>query len=422
MTDRRLIRLQVENFRSLRSIDLPLGELTVLVGPNGTGKTNVLKVFGFLADVIRFDLESALAMRGGYDEVAFWGGSRPPETMRIALDAVWTDRATSTVPDEYELVIRRAADLETPEGYRLSREETFAFQSAESQARRIKVNGEDVTVTEQEEREEPPFAWRTAFDSPPPADLDDSARRRLGIQRLSSGLSTLPRLARTEGSEEVATVAQHLAGFRVFDVDVESARQPSRFTGRATLGSDAANLADFLLTLSLHHPDAWAQLAEDARRVVPNLDEIVFSQGGSSAREVRVELRERGLRHTTPLADASFGTVRLLSLLALFHDPNPPALTCIEEIDHGLHPHALSLIVERLREASQLSQYLVATHSPALADRLRPEELVVCERDEDGASLIPAVGLDHMREIVTAGDGLPLGELWFSGSLGGGLD
>jgi predicted ATPase len=63
--DKRLLRLEVENYRSLRKISLPLGDLNVLVGPNGAGKTNVLEVFDFLAYLIRTDLEPALDSRGG---------------------------------------------------------------------------------------------------------------------------------------------------------------------------------------------------------------------------------------------------------------------------------------------------------------------------------------------------------------------
>src|SRR5690606_8844873 len=128
-----------------------------------------------------------------------------------------------------------------------------------------------------------------------------------------------------------------------------------------------------------------------------------------------------GLRRPTQLADASYGTIRLLGLLALLYDPDPPALTCVEEIDHGLHPQALELLVHRLREASERTQFLIATHSPALADRLKPEELIVCERRDDGSSVIPAVSQDKVQEIIERSEGLPLGELWFSGALGGDL-
>lgn len=131
---------------------------------------------------------------------------------------------------------------------------------------------------------------------------------------------------------------------------------------------------------------------------------------------------EHGLPGRTYLADASFGTIRALALLAMLHDPHPPMLTCVEEIDHGLHPHALDVIVERLRSAASRTQILVATHSPALVNRLDPHELIVCEREnETGSSHIPAIDSDTIAEMVQESNLLP-GELWFSGALGGGLN
>lgn len=105
----------------------------------------------------------------------------------------------------------------------------------------------------------------------------------------------------------------------------------------------------------------------------------------------------------------------------MLYDPNPPALTCVEEVDHGLHPQALELIVERMREASRRTQFIVATHSPALVDRLKPSEFIVCDRDDSGASIIPALSEEEVRSIVAETGDQPLGELWFSGVLGGDL-
>ena len=115
-----------------------------------------------------------------------------------------------------------------------------------------------------------------------------------------------------------------------------------------------------------------------------------------------VLLAEAGLSEPTPLAYASFGTIRLLAVLALLHDPNPPLLTCVEELDHGLHPYAFDRIVERMRIASRRTQFLIATHSPALVNRLDPSELIVCERDDAGAYRIPAI------DAETASDAAPL--------------
>ncbi|GAA2418499.1 AAA family ATPase [Streptomyces mauvecolor] len=399
----RLLELHVENFRSLRDVTIPLGPLTVLVGPNGVGKSNVLKVFDFLAAIIRTDLQPALDERGGFDEVAFWGGDKPPTSMAIRLKADWTTHASVKAPDEYSLTIRRRSSPGGRDSYTLSRQESFQFKRTQGRGRRITISGDEARVVDKRAGRE-------------------SDGGSFGIQRLSSGLSTLPRLGRSDGGEEVARVADRLSSFRVFDVDVTAARQPTRARSirAGRLDSHAENLAAFLIQLSADE-ERWDLLTRDARRILPQLDAIEFEQVGGYADRLAVVLHEHGLRRTTPLADASFGTVRLLGLLAMLYDPRPPALTCVEEIDHGLHPQALELIVERLREASQRTQFIVATHSPALVDRLEPHEFVVCDRDEAGASIIPALTTNEIETIVAETGDQPLGELWFSGVLGGDL-
>lgn len=401
---RRLLELEVQNFRSLRQVSIPLGPLNVLVGPNGVGKTNLLDVFRFLADIIQTDIEPALERRGGFESTAFRGGSKPPSNIRIRLKATWTKHSSSNAPDEYALQItRRRRDGRDA----LSRQESFQFKRTKGRGRRITIQGEKAQVVDTRKSED-----------------EDPVTRSIGLQRFSSGLSTLPRLSDDAGGNEVATLAEGLASFRVFDVDVPSARFPSRFPSTlpgTALAENASNLALFLFTIKRNDLGSWQRLVADAREVLPQLEDIDFDFPSGAAREVIVVLHESGLRVPTQLADASYGTIRLLGLLALLYDPHPPALTCIEEIDHGLHPQALELLVERIREASERTQFLIATHSPALADRLRPEELIVCERDGDGASRIPAVTRERLEAIVERSEGLPLGELWFSGVLGGGL-
>ncbi|MFD8661758.1 AAA family ATPase [Streptomyces globisporus] len=403
----RLLELHVENFRSLRDVTVPLGPLTVLVGPNGVGKSNVLKVFDFLADIIRTDLQPALDTRGGFDEVAFWGGAKPPTFMRVQLKATWTSNSTLNAPDEYSLTIRRRSLPSNRDSsraaYTLSREESFQFKRKQGRGRRITISGEEARVLDRRAGKE-----------------QDSGS--FGIRRLSSGLSTLPRLGPADGGDEVTRVADRLSSFRVFDVDVAAARMPTRLrvADLATLSPHAENLAAFLIHLS-GRDEIWESLVEDARQVLPQLENIEFEEVGGSTDQLTVVLREHGLRRLTPLADASYGTVRLLGLLALLYDPHPPAFTCIEEIDHGLHPQALELVVQRLREASERTQFIVATHSPALVNRLRPDEFVVCDRDEEGASIIPALTVREVEEIAEESGDQPLGELWFSGVLGGDL-
>lgn len=410
MVSRRLSELRVENFRSLRQVVLPLGPVNVLLGPNGAGKTNVLKVFDFLADVVRTDLEPALDVWGGFDSLVFRGGTKRPGHMLIGLKGAWSPAEEGAAPDEYMLRISHAP---------LAREEIFS-SSVRQRSRTITVTGTRATAEEQPY----PGGFETASEYPPLSiGVPRSERDVVGIQPLSSGLSTLPRLAEQKFSAAPTLVADMLRAFRIFDVDVARAIMPSRVprTGVEYIADNASNLAGFLLSLRNSDEDAWERLQADAVEVLPQLEALDFDYPSGGAHSVVVVLRERGLSEPTSLLDASFGTIRLLGLLAMLYDPDPPALTCVEEIDHGLHPQALELLVERVREASQKTQLIIATHSPALADRLHPEEIVICERGDDGSSLIPAVATDKVRQIVRASEGLPLGELWFSGALGGDL-
>ncbi len=102
-------------------------------------------------------------------------------------------------------------------------------------------------------------------------------------------------------------MADQLASFRVFEVDIGAASMPARFPrrGHEPLDDDAANLASFLLALRSRSEETWERLCEDAGEVLPQLEGIDFEYPSGGAREVVVILHERGLRRPTQLAEAS---------------------------------------------------------------------------------------------------------------------
>lgn len=382
----RIRSIHVEGFRSLANVHVPMGPLTVLVGPNGSGKSNVLNVLRFLVATIRFDLPTAIQDFGGWERLARQDGKT--STVKIAMEAIVTANAHENAPDNYTLRI-------TKDGRR--RYEEFTFKRKSGPGRRITVNGATINIG----------TTRT-----------DSRGRNLQLaDEQTTGLSTLPRLAHDAGGEGIDDFASFLSTMRILEPDVAAAREPSRLY-RAPLVDDASNLADALLTLKENDAQAFADIERDLRRCLPGLEKIVFSTLPGT-RSVVVQLREHGLQRDVDLTEASFGTVRLLALLTALHDPEPSHLTAIEEVDHGLHPYALDVIVDALRSASKRTQILVATHSPTLVNRLRPSELVVCDRNpETGASKIPALSTTALLRASHA-SGLGLGELWFSGAVGG---
>lgn len=402
-----ITRVRAENFLSFRRVDETLGPLNVLVGPNGAGKTNLLKVFEFLGNVARAELAPAIQALGGFDNVLFRGSGRASGTVRLQIEGLVTTHSSANAPDEYRLSFSRLNQVRLSKSQSILREtfrrnEELVFKRYRGPGRRITLSGGRVTVGNN-------------------AAANEGPEQELRIESQATGLGTLRRLSEAYGSPEWNAFAEVVEQLRLFEIDVNKVRKPASTTDSARLEADSSNLAAFLLWLRESHPAVFTSLCDDVKFVYPSFAGFEFTELGGADAAIRVDVREAFLNGLTPLGRASYGTIRAIALFAMLHDPNPPKLTALEEIDHGLHPHALDRIVERLRQASKVTQIILATHSPALVNRLSLEELIVVEKDQStgGSRLFrpsPAMVSRLRRET-----GYELGELWFSGALGGAL-
>ena len=384
----RLTKLKVTEFRSLADVNIPLGPLTVLVGPNGSGKTNVLNVLRFLASTVRFDLARAIDEWSGFEFIKRQGLNKARNVV-LRVSGLLTEHASHSALDVYELKFSQDASGT------LTRRESFQFKGKPGRGRRRKIEVEGTQAAIESED-----SWQLATGQ-------------------TTALATLPRLADHQGGAGIRQLADFLSSIRVLEPDMSEARRPSRMApGR--LADDAGNLAAVLHHLSSTAPESFESLVSDMRFCLPGLDSISFEPVGGPGKAVAVALREQGVRSPVYLQDASFGTVRMLALLTALHEPDPPPFTGVEEVDHGLHPWAIDVLVDRLRAASRNSQILITTHAPTLVNRLRFSELVVCDRDpETGKSLIPCVSSLQMLQAERSAHGLRPGELWFAGALDG---
>lgn len=388
---RKLLKVQAKNFRSLADVSVEFSDLSVLIGPNGSGKSNLLRVLSFIRDVARVDVSDAIQEIGGLDRVL--RQSDDADSLSLSVDSVVTEFAKPGAPDSYTLEL---AD----KGTSLKRAETFEFKRVQGRGRRFKISAVDTEVT----------VWEKPSKSKPIMQLADDNTSALGaLARLrAEDVGTLP-----------AAFFSFLSSIRYLDPDVDLARRPARLR-ETKLDGRAGNLSAALYFLKDSDPDAFGRLQADLRRCLPGLEGIEFMTLGGPTTSVVAQLRERGLSSPIDLADASFGTVRALALLTALHEVDPPALTIIEEVDHGLHPYALDVIVDAMRQASERTQIIVASHSPTLVNRLRPEEIIICDRDsETGESIIPALDADEIQKALDASGGYQPGELWFSGVLDG---
>lgn len=386
-----LLAIKAKNFRSLADVNVSFGPFNVLIGPNGSGKSNLLRVLRFVRDTASQDIPGAIDRAGGLDRILRQADD--VRSMSVTIEGAVTENSKKTARDSYKLTL-------TDTGEAVARSETFMFKRVKGQGRRYQMSAEGVDVKVETSPTESPKALR-----------------------LTSGdVSALGALARVE-DEDLGNGPREffsfLSSIRYLDPKVEDARLEDRM-GSATLNDRASNLSVALHSLSLNAPDSFEALKEDLSQCLPGLQDIDFKVRGGSTTTMVAQLHESGLRHPIDLADASFGTVRMLALLTALHEENPPAITVIEEVDHGLHPYALDVLVERMREASNRTQIIVASHSPTLVNRLHPDEMIICDRNShSGESIIPALTTEEITAALEAAGGFGAGELWFSGALRG---
>ena len=350
-----ITRLWARNFKSIRELDLELGALTVLVGPNASGKSNVLDVLRFISYALQRDLDSAIASRQGIGAVRRStprGGSRDVEVGFMA------ERGGFQI--EYKFVLGSRSGI-----YRVKRErgvvtpadpeeEPIEFEVREG--RLVKPRALD------EEQLEPselalPLLRRVLFSRP----VERGGKRR----RIS------------ETYRDVNAVLNFYSWMQIYRLFPDDMREPRKPTNSFLLIEDGHNLASVLRGMVKRKAPYLAEIKRALGQVVPGFADMHVQQsGGFNVVKLRHSAGEdNGGGSTFDLSQESDGTVRLLGLLTALYQEHPPTLIGIEEPELTIHPGALATLAEVMVEAASRTQVLVTTHSPDLIDRLPIESL-----------------------------------------------
>ena len=372
-------RVRIKNYRSLGDVEVELGPLTVLVGPNASGKSNFVDALKFISDALNTRLEVAIVNRRGFSQLSRYRA----RVLRLELLMEIRYRRAEPVPAEYAVELDASEDADA--GFRVRREVC-----------KIGSEGDlaEYETYEGEWRKEPVEPERDAARRRFPRPLPDAPQDELALR---SSRLFLP----------FYRVERHLQGIRSYTVFPESLRADQAYRPALLLDEAGTNLASVL-------KEQFSKESISRIRLINALSSIVESTSGFEIQTagdrlvIKVSHYQPGGRaHAFDAAVESDGTLRVLALLAALYQKRRPSLTIIEEPELHLQPGAMAVLADVLREASLRGQILVTTQSADLMNELESDELRVVEKI-DGVTHIGPVDDQHRKsvemELFTPGD------------------
>ena len=363
-----ITRLAVKNYRSLKNVDVALRPLTVLVGENGTGKSNLIDVLRFVRDAFTSGLEQALLMRGGMSALHCWFAA-PNEAISIHLE------------------------FEGPEwsgSYGLS----FVDCGAAGQSETLSLRTVDATGPKKLFFEVVDGQLIKSCQLPVPSTADSEPLY----------LSQLARI-----NPAVKIVHDFLAKMSFYDFKPDTLRQPQALASTPfPLLETGENLASALLEL---------QKREEEYLITESLDVIANGLTGYNVEQLNGHLVTK-LHYTfhnghtraisSQLRDEADGTIRMLALLTALYQDRFPSLLVVENPETGLHSRELGVCGEVLDEAALRYQVLFTTHSSDLINELPIDSFLVVEKEAGISKIGPLI--QFQRDIL-AKKMFSLGEL-----------
>ncbi len=341
----RLESVRIRNFKAIvDSRHLPLGPLTVFIGHNGSGKSSLIEALETYQTIVAEGLDVAMQRWLGIEHVRHKGvearqrAGKPLNPMAFDLRIGASPRKSTHV----EMAVNNDAA-----------------------ANRMFIAREKATHAN---------GWfvEQALDRADGAD--------------EPGRSILGR-----GGAGHRAVHNHVRAWQFMTLQPERMGLPvpqQRTGGRVRLAKDGSNIADYLLDIQRLDTQlgthALEGIVHTMEYVLPYARDLQAALTSELERKAYLQLTEGNFK--LPGWMLSTGTLRVLALLATLRHPQPPPLVLIEEIENGLDPRSIHLLVEEIRTAvlTGVTQVVLTTHSPYLLDLLKLDQLVLVARDETG--------------------------------------
>lgn len=359
----RLDRIQVEGFKSIKSANIKLEPLNILIGANGAGKSNFISIFKLLNQMVEQNLQLYARQAGGANTFLYLG-EHVTQEIKIRLDFDWNAYSCTLVPTADDSL----------------------------------VYADEVCY------------WHHRDRFPQPLEIP------LGSGHKESNLPEEARRFPGKVADHVLTSIKSWIVYHFHDTsDSAKVKKISDINDNIYFRNDASNLAAFLYKLKNSSIGHYNLIRENIRMVAPFFDDFILRPMPENENKVRLEWKERGSDYPFLAYHLSDGTLRFICLATLLLQPELPSTILIDEPELGLHPYAINILASLMKSASKRAQIIVSTQSVTLVNQFRPDDLLIVDL-KDRATIMERVNTQGLSEWIQT---YALGELWERNMIGG---
>lgn len=375
MDDRIKLRsINLKGFKSFNSLgqDIPIGDLTVLLGANGAGKSNLVSFFSMLNYLTTGALQRFIGESGSADSLLHYGSK---VTSRIEASLQFEGDKDI---DTYKFCLAHAAGDTL-----IFIEETIEWI--------VKGEKKPFTIT-----------------------LDP------GIKE--SGLFTYQANPKNKTGKVIYNLLKNCQVFQFHDTSSKARIRNKGYIGdNRFLYSDAGNLAAFLYSIKNQKGGEpyYNRIVRYISQVMPQFLDFELYPSPLNENNIMLNWREKNSDYLFGPHQISDGSLRFMALATLLLQPTKsiPSVIILDEPELGLHPSAISYLAGMAKTASHKCQVIIATQSPRLVDEFEPENIVVVERDlPANCSVFKSLNRDKLNEWI---ENYSLSELWEKNVIGG---
>lgn len=383
--------IRLKNFKSFRDaqmVDIP--NYCVVVGANGTGKSSLFDLFGFLKDCLIFNVRQALQARGGFNEVISRGVAKDAAIeleIKYRMEIAGVDRLVTYVVNIAQENNKPLVEREILRYKRGRYGSPFHFLDFQ--------RGKGFAITNEED-----------FDKP-----DEGLERE--EQSVGRDVLAIKGLGQFERFKAANAFRQLIENWHVSDFHINLARGSKDAAGfDEHLSVTGDNLQLVARNIHESHPEIFDRIVTVMKRRVPGVCNIepVPTQDG------RLLLRFQDGSFADPFIDkyVSDGTIKMFAYLVLLYDPSPHPLLCVEEPENQLYPKLQPELAEEFRQyANQGGQVFVSTHSPDFLNAVELDEVFWLVKEEGYTQIRRARDNEQIAAFMADGD--QMGYLWKQG-------